>query len=216
MALFSVHIFQTSPGSCAIDFARPSIAMVISGPNGPWYLKLVVEEHGGPVMDVGIALHVEIVFSQGIIGKGVLLVAEYALSADYIGKDRVSARSFVDELGAGREHDVEIFRIYDYVPDWPLFALHSPGNDLDLRPALCNDLRNLVALDVSVPRGHHLVGSWEIGPELKTFHHAVIIPFGHLLVDNAASSRHPLHVSRRDDALVAHAVADNAMGGDTR
>jgi hypothetical protein len=48
---------------------------------------------------------------------------------------------------------------------------------------------------------------WKVGPELKTFHHAVVVSPGHFLVNDAAPRRHPLHVARRDDTFVSHAVA---------
>ena len=81
------------------------------------HLVAVVEEHRRSVVDVGIALHVEIVLAQGIVGKGVLLIAKDALAPDHVGEDRVAARGLVDELGKGRQRDVEIFGIDDDVPD---------------------------------------------------------------------------------------------------
>ena len=171
------------------------------------HLIAVVEEHRSPVVDVGIALHVEIVLAQGIVGKGVLLIAEDALAPDHVGKDRVAARGLVDELGKGRKRNIEIFRLDDDVPDRSLLALHGPADDLDLRAALRHDLRHLRALDITVPGCHHLVGSGKVGPELKSLHDPVVVSLRHLLMDDAASRGHPLHVSRRDDALVAHAVA---------
>ncbi len=38
-------------------------------------------------------------------------------------------------------------------------------------------------------------------------HPAKLVALGHLLVDDAAAGRHPLHVAGGDGAVVAHAVA---------
>ncbi len=83
----------------------------------PWgrdgHLFAVVKEHSCPVVDVRIALHVKIVLAQGIVGKGILLIAENALAPDHVGKNRVAARGLVDEFRKGRKRNIEIFR-FDY------------------------------------------------------------------------------------------------------
>src|SRR5512143_3057098 len=119
----------------------------------------------------------------------------------------MAARGPVDELGAGGQRDVEIFRVDDDVRDRALLALHGPADDLDSCAALRHDLRHLRALDVAVPRVHHLTRLRKVGPELESLHDTVVVSLRHFLVDDAASRGHPLHISRRDDALVAHAVA---------
>ncbi len=52
----------------------------------------------------------------------------------------------------------------------------------------------------------HLVGGGQIRPQLEPVHAAGAVAVGHLLVDDAAAGRHPLHVTGADRALVAEAV----------
>src|SRR5512147_562656 len=95
-------------------------------------LVAVVEEDRCSVVDISVALHVEIVFPQGVVGKGILLVTEDALSPDHVGEYGMAARGLMDELGACGKRDVEIFRVDDDVRDRTLLPLHGPADDLDL------------------------------------------------------------------------------------
>src|SRR5262249_31399419 len=47
----------------------------------------------------------------------------------------------------------------------------------------------------------------EVGPQLEAVHPAVRVALGHFLMEDAAASGHPLHVTHRHPALVAQAIA---------
>jgi hypothetical protein len=68
-------------------------------------------------------------------------------------------------------------------------------------------LGDLAVLHFLVARVHHLRARGQVAPQLEPGHAALAVALGHLLVDDAAPRRHPLHVARADKALVAHAVA---------
>jgi len=76
----------------------------------------------------------------------------------------------------------------------PCLPSTAPQMTLTFAPLLL-PLRHLRAFDVAVPGVHHFVRFRKVGPELKTFHNAVIISKGHFLVYDAAAGRHPLHIS---------------------
>lgn len=43
---FSVQIFQSRPGSCAMDAASPCMVALISAPQGPWKGKSICRRMG--------------------------------------------------------------------------------------------------------------------------------------------------------------------------
>ena len=47
----------------------------------------------------------------------------------------------------------------------------------------------------------------QIGPQLKTPHQAILLPFRHFLVNNAAAGRHPLYIPGAYYAGIPHTVA---------
>src|SRR5262245_5990221 len=69
------------------------------------------------------------------------------------------------------------------------------------------DLGNLIPFQLAVAWCHHLVARRQIRPKLKTPHLAFAIALGHLLMNNAAASGHPLHVAGANDAAIAEAVS---------
>jgi hypothetical protein len=64
---FSVQIFQSKPGSCAMDSARPCMAALISAPQGPWNGKSICRRMG-----IGVSLWstgaVWVALSDAVIG----------------------------------------------------------------------------------------------------------------------------------------------------
>ena len=58
-----------------------------------------------------------------------------------------------------------------------------------------------------ITRRGHLERRRQVRPQLESVHAARRVALGHLLMDDAAARRHPLHVAGGDGALVSHAVA---------
>ncbi len=109
------------------------------------------------------------------------------------------------ESPAGRDRHIQVFGVQDDVFDRPLDSVHSARDNLDHCPALCFELRYILGADIPVAGVHHLVARRQIDPELESPERP-LLPFGHLLVDDAASGRHPLDFAGADDSLIAHAV----------
>ena len=69
------------------------------------------------------------------------------------------------------------------------------------------DLGNRTRRNVLVARVGHLERGRKIGPELEAVHTPLRVTLRHLLVQNAAACRHPLHIASRHMALVAKRIA---------
>ena len=110
--------------------------------------------------------------------------------------------------GRARGHaDIEILGGGDHVAHWPSHPVDRTGDHLDARSGGLDGLGNLRADETPVARVHHFVGRGQVGPQLEAFENALGVALGHLLVNDAAASGHPLHVARRDYTAVAQAVA---------
>jgi len=125
----------------------------------------------------------------------------------------VTSRGQPRESAARRNGDIEIRGIGDDVLHRAPDAVHLAADDLDLVPPCVGHLGNLRSRDALVARVHHLVRGRQVGPELKAVHAALGIARGHLLVHDAASRGHPLHVARGDHARVSRAVAVLDLSG---
>src|SRR5216684_2580475 len=170
------------------------------------HLFAVVEGDQVPVADQARPLHVEIVLALDLIAVRVLLLAEHAFAADDVSEDGVAARRAVGEGLAGGHADVEVLGTGDDVAHRAGHAAYRAGDDLDGRAAGVSHFRDLRAPHPAIARRHHLVLRGQVGPELEAVHGAIGVTLGHLLVDDAAARRHPLHVAGTDRIAVAHAV----------
>ena len=63
------------------------------------------------------------------------------------------------------------------------------------------------AVHVLIARRRHLQRRRQVGPELEAVHAALRVALRHLLMQDAAAGRHPLHVAGAERAAVAEAVA---------
>src|SRR5262249_343500 len=66
--------------------------------------------------------------------------------------------------------------------------------------------RDLIVLHLLVAGVHHLVTRGKIRPELEAPHPTLAVSLRHLLMNDAASGGHPLHVAGSDHPPVAEAV----------
>jgi hypothetical protein len=153
------------------------------------------------------AVKIKIVSPDDFMGIGVSLRIEIAFPSNDVGKGGVAARDGMMELGPGRHRDIEVFRLSDDIRHRPRSSMNLPANDLYLDALGESELGNLGALHVPVAGLHQLVGGREISPELKAVYATLVIPLRHLLVDDAAAGRHPLHIPRCNYSAVAQAVA---------
>ncbi len=118
------------------------------------------------------------------------------------------ARGFDRERlpAAGRDGDIEVDGIGGDAVHRTLLAPEASTHDAHLGAVVVLHFRNVGRLHLLVARRSHFERGGQVGPQLEAVHAPGMIAFGHLLVDDAASGRHPLHVARGDDAAVPQAI----------
>ena len=108
---------------------------------------------------------------------------------------------------ARRYRHIQINRIRCDSIHRPALPPKFPAHNSHVRAIVIRNLRNLSGLYFLIPRRGHLQRRRKIRPQLKSMHSPSLVAFRHLLMNNSAARRHPLHVSRRDCPVVSHAVA---------
>src|SRR4051812_8230356 len=107
---------------------------------------------------------------------------------------------------AGRHEDIEVSRIgcdaFDRSFPAPELAANHPRN----RAVIVSDLGNVAGGDVLIARRGHLERGRQVGPELEAMHAALAVALRHLLMEDAAARRHPLHITSAEAAAIAEAV----------
>ena len=107
----------------------------------------------------------------------------------------------------GRHRDVEVARIGGDAFHRPALAPEVADHDPHARPVVVGDFGNVLREDVLVARLGHLQRRRQVRPQLEAVHAALRIALRHLLVQDAAAGRHPLHVAGAQRAAIAEAVA---------
>src|SRR5215831_9634605 len=111
-------------------------------------------------------------------------------------------------LATARRHcDIEVARLRRDAVDGAALAPKLSANDPNTGPVVIADFRNLRRRNVLISGLRHLEPRRQVCPELEAVHPATHVSLRHLLVENAASGRHPLHVSNPEGPAVAQAVA---------
>jgi len=128
-------------------------------------------------------------------------------TADHIGHGGIAWASRVGEGATGGQGNVEVFGVGADAGDRADGIADPAADDLDGGAGCHLNLGDFFWRDPSVAGRAHLFPGREIKPQLKAVHRPVCIALRHLLMDNAAARRHPLHVAAGDDAAVAQAVA---------
>src|SRR5262245_36354163 len=88
---------------------------------------------------------------------------------------------------ARRDRDVEIPRVGRDPVDRTAPAAEIAAYHAHHRAIVFNDLRDVAAADVLIPRRGHLERGGEIRPQLEPVHPALLVALGHLLMDDAAA-----------------------------
>src|SRR5262249_19628460 len=91
--------------------------------------------------------------------------------------------------------------------DRPSLAPELAADHPHLRAIVVGDLWNIGGQHILVARRTHLQRRRQVRPQLKSMHAAVRGAFRHLLVQDAASCCHPLHITAAKAAAIAKAVA---------
>ena len=100
----------------------------------------------------------------------------------------------VEDLRANRDQGEGAFGLFECARDDACSDTRTDGKD-----------RDFGCTRAAVTGGHHLLGGWEVEPELEG-----LIPFRagveHFFVEDAAAGGHPLRVAAADGVFVAQAV----------
>src|SRR5205823_5528272 len=107
----------------------------------------------------------------------------------------------------GRNGYIEIIRVGGDALNRPSLSPELAADDSHTSAIIVRDFWNRACWDVLIARVSHFQRRRQVRPKLKTVHASVLVAFGHFLVQNAAASRHPLHIAGGHLALVAQAIA---------
>jgi len=91
----------------------------------------------------------------------------------------------------------------------PEFSTNHPDSGF----VVVGDFGDSTCRNVLITRIGHLQVCGQIRPQLEAVHPATAIPFRHLLVENAASRCHPLHVASGHFSFIAQAVTVLDLAG---
>ncbi len=108
---------------------------------------------------------------------------------------------------AGRHRDIQVHRVGGDPIHRAGGSPEVSADDAHMDSVVVRDLRDVGGFHLLVARRRHFERGGKVGPQLEPVHFARCVALGHLLVDNPAPRRHPLHVAGGDGAAIAHAVA---------
>ena len=174
-----------------------------------------VEDDERPV--AGLLADQDLVGAVGLLGEhaeGLRGGAEVAGSLEHIGES-VALQLDRKRLALARRHpDIEIARVGGDALDRAALAPEVAAHHPHAGAVVIEDFGDFGGLDVLVARRGHLQRGRQIGPELEAMHAALRVALRHLLVQDAAAGRHPLHVARSEIAAIAQAVAVLDIAGE--
>ena len=141
-------------------------------------------------------------------------VAEGAAALEDV-REGVAARVDGQPRDAPRGHgDVQVARLRRHALHRPRLPPEAPADHAHRRAVVVGHGGDRRRGDVLVARRGHLERGRQIGPQLEAVHPALRIALRHLLVQDAAAGRHPLHVAGAERAAVAEAVAVGHRAGE--
>src|SRR5258708_14346229 len=108
---------------------------------------------------------------------------------------------------AWRHRHVKIARLSGDAVHGAAFAPELPANNARPGRVVSADVGNLRRRNILVSGRRHLEPRWQVCPQLEAVHPATRVSLRHFLVEDAASGRHPLHVSGPEAPAVAQTVA---------
>ena len=123
-----------------------------------------------------------------------------------LGKGCVACWDLMREDSLGRNGDVQHLGLDDDIPYRPNGTCHAARYDLHRDTVRHPNFRDLSCSYISIAGRHHLLTGGKVGPELEAPHGSSRALSGHLLVNNATSRGHPLHITRANYPFVSHAV----------
>jgi len=141
------------------------------------------------------SLKVEVVVSDYLMAVCVATLVEVAFPFYHVSKSVSLPSHRVSKGGSCRNGYIQILGICDNVLYRSLCSIYFPADDLDPYAILEGDLWDLPVLYVPVTGVHHLMRGGKVCPELESRHDPLLVTFWHLLMDDAVSSGHPLHVA---------------------
>src|SRR5262249_16538359 len=108
---------------------------------------------------------------------------------------------------AGCNRNVQVSWISGYSVHRPTLAPELTANNANACAVVISDLGNCSRRNVLIARIGQLQRRRQIRPQLEAMHAALWIALGHFLMQDAATSGHPLHVACGHLSLVSEAIA---------
>ena len=134
-------------------------------------------------------------------------VAELAAPGEHIGESMTCGLDRQCLPAAGSYGHVEVNRIGSNPIHRPGLPPEASADNANVSAVIVFELRNVRRFHLLITRSSHLQRRWKVAPKLESVHPAGMITFRHLLMDDAASSGHPLDVASGDSTPVSHTVA---------
>src|SRR5207302_2585994 len=121
----------------------------------------------------------------------------------YIGEGVARGFHFEPLPTTRRDRNIEITRIRRHAFHGPFLAPEFTAYDAHTGAVIVSHVGDRAGRNVLIPWVRHFQRRRQVSPQLETVHASARIPFGHLLVQDAAARGHPLHVARGHFAFVA-------------
>src|SRR5579859_7366428 len=134
-------------------------------------------------------------------------VAESSVSGEHVGESITRSLDFEPLALARGDGDVEIIGIRGNARHRSLLTPKLATDDADSSAIIVSHLGNGARRNILIARVRHLQRCRQVRPQLKAVHAPVAVTFWHLLMENAAAGRHPLHISSGHFARIAQTVA---------
>src|SRR5712691_8510403 len=204
---FGVHHNRPAPGDWLRD--RPAGNEEEPNPGVPGLdgdLVARVEQHEGAIAGE-LRSPAGVAHPFGADRTGRRCVAEAPTPLEDV-REGVPRRLDGQSLGeARRDPHVEVAWVGGDALDGTGLPPEAAADDAHPRPVVVHNLRDVAPHDVLVAGIGHLERCGEVRPQLESVHPAALVALRHLLMEDAAPGRHPLHVPGAECAAVAQAVA---------
>src|SRR5579883_2768304 len=122
------------------------------------------------IANQAIAFHIKVIVALRFVTIRVLLLAKDPFAADDIGKNRVSTWNRMGESLVWWKTYIEIFGTSDNIPHRPSHSAHRASNNFDGSAAGIGHFWDFAASYPAIAWVHHLIGGWQVRPELEAVH----------------------------------------------
>ena len=176
----------------------------LAGLNGNLIATIEQNERVIPGVVLRVGARIDSRFGQN--RARIRCIPERARTGEDVGKSVTCSLDLQPLASIRSNRDINLARIGRYSFDRSPLSPELSANHPDSCAVIVRDHRDRTRWDVLIARVRHLQARGQIRPQLEAVHPAVAVAFWHFLVENAASSCHPLHVASGHFSFIAQAV----------